>query len=118
MKRHIVAVALAVLAVPALAAETGAPYDQSQIDRQLPNIEFAPVQERAADARAPYDQLAVDRALPNLPAQSAQYADAAGAGSTRSDVEISTNVVSNVSNGSGLATGPWANDYHFIAPAQ
>lgn len=116
MKRHIAAVAFAVLAAPAL-AETGAPYDQSLVDRQLPNIEFAPVQPYAADERAPYDQLAVDRALPNLPAQSAQYANA-GAGSTRSDVEISTNVVSNVSNGSGLATGPWANDYHFIAPAQ
>jgi hypothetical protein len=118
MKRHIVAVALAVLAVPALAVETGAPYDQSQIDRQLPNIEFAPVQARAADARAPYDQLAVDRALPNLPAQSTQYAQAAGAGSTRSDVEISSGEAASVSAGTGWATGPWANDYHFIAPAQ
>ena len=120
MKRHIVAVALAVLAVPALAAEIGAPYDQLEIDRQLPNIEFAPVQAQAADSRAPYDQLAVDRALPNLnlPAQSTQYAEAAGAGNTRSDLEIATDAASRASNGSGWATGPWANDYHFIAPAQ
>jgi hypothetical protein len=60
----------------------------------------------------------VDRALPNLAAQSTQYAEAAGAGSTRSDVEISTGEANSVSTGTGLATGPWANDYHFIAPAQ
>ena len=97
MKRHIVAIALAVLAAPALALEVGAPYDQSQIDRQLPNIDFAPVAPSAADARPQF---------------------AAAAGSTRSDVEISTSQAVNLTTGSGLATGPWANDYHFIAPAQ
>ncbi|HEX2199597.1 MAG TPA: hypothetical protein VHG88_13405 [Burkholderiales bacterium] len=117
MKRHIVAVALAVSAAPALALEIGAPYDQSQVDRQLPNIEFPVVAPYVADARSPYDQLAVDRAVPNLPAQrSVQYA--AAAGSTRSDAEISTEGAVNLTSGSGLATGPWANDYHFIAPAQ
>jgi len=55
MKRHIVAIALAVLAAPALAQETG---------------------------------------------------------------EISTAQGVNPTTGSGLATGPWANNYHFIAPAQ
>ncbi|HEX6268180.1 MAG TPA: hypothetical protein VFZ81_14950 [Burkholderiales bacterium] len=118
MKRHIVAIALAALAAPALAFEVGAPYDQVQIDRQLPNIDFAPVEPYVAGARAPYDQLAVDRALPNLPVRHAQFAEAAGAGSTRSDVEISADEASNLTSGSGLATGPWANDYHFIAPAQ
>jgi len=54
MKRHIVAIALAVLAAPALAQESG---------------------------------------------------------------EISTGQSVNLTTGS-LATGPWANDYHFIAPAQ
>jgi hypothetical protein len=88
MKRHIVAIALAVLAAPELALETG----------------------------APYDQLAVDRALPNVPVERAQFA--AAAGSTRSDVEISTGEAVNVRTAPGLATGPWANDYHFIAPAQ
>jgi len=92
MKRHIVAIALAVLAAPALALES-APYEQSQIDRQLPNIEFPT-------------------------AQRAQFAEAAAAGSTRSDVEISTGEGVNLTTGSGPATGPWANDYHFIAPAQ
>ena len=38
MKRILVAVSLAVLAVPALAAEVSAPYEQSQVDRILPNL--------------------------------------------------------------------------------
>lgn len=119
MKRHIVAIALALAAAPALALEIGAPYDQSQVDRQLPNIDFPAVQEYVADERAPYDQLAIDRALPKLSIERAQFAEAASVGSTRSDVEISVGeAAANVSNGSGLATGPWANDYHFIAPAQ
>jgi hypothetical protein len=119
MKRHIVAIALALVAAPALALEIGAPYDQSQIDRQLPNIDFPAVQPYVADERAPYDQLAVDRALPNLSVDRTRFAEAASVGSTRSDVEISvSDAAANVSNGSGLATGPWANDYHFIAPAQ
>ena len=119
MKRHIVAVALALAAAPALALEIGAPYDQSQIDRQLPNIEFAPVESYVADARAPYDQLAVDRALPNLSVERRQqFADAAAVGSTRSDVEIATEARANAASGSVWATGAWANDPHFIAPAQ
>jgi len=38
MKRILVALSLAVLAVPAFAAEKSAPYDQVEIDRHLPNI--------------------------------------------------------------------------------
>lgn len=40
MKRILVAVSLAVLAVPALAVniDASAPYEQSQIDRLLPNL--------------------------------------------------------------------------------
>lgn len=98
MKRHIVAIALAVLAVPALAVEVGAPYEKSQFDRQLPNIDFAPV------------------SGPNAALERPQFA--AAAGSTRSDAEISTGEAVNPKSESGLATGPWANDYHFIAPAQ
>ena len=109
MKRHIVAIALAALAVPALAAEIGAPYDQLEIDRQLPNIEFAPVDAHVADARAPYDQLAVDRALPNLPAKSTQFAEFSGGGNTATDASAASEVPQE---------SPWANDYHFIAPAQ
>ncbi|HEX2199014.1 MAG TPA: hypothetical protein VHG88_10385 [Burkholderiales bacterium] len=92
MKRLLPAVSFAVLAVPAAAA--GLPYDQNLVDRALPQIE-----------------------QPELRTERQEFA--AAAGSTRSDVEISADKeAANVSNGSGLASGPWANDYHFIAPAQ
>jgi opacity protein-like surface antigen len=39
MKRLIAAVSFAVLSVPALAAEVGAPYEQTQFDRGLYNAE-------------------------------------------------------------------------------
>jgi len=66
MKRTIAAVALAVLAMPALA--TGLPYDQNLVDRDLPNIaeRTAPVVSTPAE-RLPYDQMSVDRGLPNIP---------------------------------------------------
>lgn len=115
MKRLIAVVSFSLLAVPAF-AQNGLPYDQNLVDRALPNIEFAPVEASVADERAPYDQLAVDRALPELDTERSQVASA---GNTRSDVEISVSEeAANASSGSGLATGPWANDYHFIAPAQ
>lgn len=38
MKRLLVAVSLAALAVPAFAVEISAPYEQSQVDRLLPNL--------------------------------------------------------------------------------
>ena len=65
MKRLITAVSFAVLAVPAFA---GAPYDQNEVDRALPQIE----ENASAGAsafraeRMPYDQNTVDRALPQI----------------------------------------------------
>jgi hypothetical protein len=119
MKRLIAAVSFSLLAVPAL-AEIGLPYDQNLVDRQLPNIEFPAVEANVADERAPFDQLTIDRALPNLQVERTQVAETASAGNTRSDAEISTDEApaAQAPTGSGLATGPWANDYHFIAPAQ
>jgi hypothetical protein len=38
MKRTLVALSFAVLAVPAFAVETSAPYEQTQVDRVLPNV--------------------------------------------------------------------------------
>ena len=85
MKRSVIAIAFTLLASPALALEVGPPFEQLQIDRALPNIEF--------------------------PAQrSAQYANAAAAGSTRTDASVD--------NEAPAAESPWANDYHFIAPPQ
>lgn len=77
MKRFIAAVSFAVLAVPAAAF--------------------------AADAGAPYDQSVVDRALPDV--ANPVVAESASTGATNAPVGI-------------WATGVWANDPSFIAPAQ
>jgi hypothetical protein len=39
MKRILVALSLAALAAPVFAAEISAPYEQSQVDRVLPNVQ-------------------------------------------------------------------------------
>jgi opacity protein-like surface antigen len=39
MKRNLVAVSLAVLAIPAFAADVSAPYEETQVDRALPNVQ-------------------------------------------------------------------------------
>src|SRR2546423_5630033 len=78
MKRLITALALSTVALSASAFEVGAPYEQLNVDRALPNIEFAPVATYVADSRAPFEQLVIDRALPNLPSRNAQFAAAAG----------------------------------------
>jgi len=104
MKRFIVAVSLAALAVPAFAAEIGLPYEQNVVDRALPNAS-----QRALDTTtshkfgAPYEQNLIDRALPNIVKRSD---DSAASGNTRSDAADV-----------GSSRSPWANDYNFIAPA-
>ena len=108
MKRLIAAVSFAVLAAPAL-AEVGKPYEQLDVDRALPNIEFAPVEAYVATSRAPYEQLNVDRALPNInfASRNMQFAEAEDAG-TRIDAY-----------GHAESTeSAFANDWNFIAPAQ
>src|ERR1041384_6481489 len=67
MKRLILASALSAFALSASAVEIGAPYEQLNIDRQLPNIEFAPVEPYVAASRAPFEQPALHRALPGPP---------------------------------------------------
>ena len=53
MKRFIAAVSFATLAVPALAAEHGKPFEETELDRQLPQINVpAPADKRAADRAA------------------------------------------------------------------
>ena len=62
-----------------------------------------PVFAFAADRGAPYEQNVIDRALPDVrnPMVAEQPSASAGATSRGS---------------SGLAIGPWANDWNFIAP--
>ena len=95
MKRLIAAVALSSLALSAGAVEIGKPFEQLDLDRALPNVEFAPVQEYVAGKNAPYEDLAIDRTLPNVGGHSGE----ASTGSTQS------------------SQSAWANDYNFIAPA-
>src|SRR5262245_58399047 len=106
MKRRIIAVALAVAASPALALDIGAPYEQVEVDRQLPNLEFAPVAPYKADVHAPYEQLVIDRMLPDLPTRRQQFAGPAG-GNTRTDAGADSDAA---------AESPCANDFHFTAP--
>jgi hypothetical protein len=69
MKRLIAAVSFAVLAVPAFAAERGAPYEQTQFDRALPRVsENASAGATAArnERNLPYEQSQADRALADV----------------------------------------------------
>lgn len=69
MKRLFTAVSFAVLALPAVAAQIGAPYDQSEVDRALPQIpeKAAAVATRSrAERGLPFDQAELDRAQPAL----------------------------------------------------
>ena len=106
MKRTLAVLAISLFAVNANAIEVTAPFEQLNIDRALPNIEFAPVEAYVADARAPFEQLAIDRALPNLRGQNIQFASTGGTSSDASVAEEST------------VGSPWANDHNFVAPAQ
>lgn len=108
LKRRIFALAFAVIAAPAFAAEVGPAFEQTQLDRQLPAIDFAPVAPYMADSRAPYEQLVIDRALPNVPARNRLLAGAA-LGDTRSDAAPDMDMPTE---------SPWAHDFNFIAPPQ
>jgi hypothetical protein len=121
MKRIATAVLLASLAGSALAADVpgfrpGQPYSQLEVDRALPNVKD-PVVDQSASAGAteshpgpagfreglPYSGLEVDRALPNVKDPVV----------TRPSVQVA-----GPATGIGFteATGPWANDWNFIAP--
>ena len=52
MKRLIAAVALTSVALSAAALEIGKPFEQLDLDRALPNIEFAPVESAAGSTRS------------------------------------------------------------------
>ena len=53
MKRLIATISFAALAVPALAVEHGKPFEETELDRQLPQINVpAPADKRAGDRTA------------------------------------------------------------------
>src|SRR3954463_8319028 len=105
MKRALIVVAVAVLASPALALEVGPPFEQTELDRMLPELQFAPVGPYVSGARAPYEQLVIDRALPELPGRTRLFAGAAA--DTPPDAGP---------DGKVPAESPWAHDWNFIAP--
>ena len=101
MKRLILAASIA-FSTSAF-ADNGTPFEQSELDRALPQIEFATVAPYQASSNAPYEQVNVDLVLPNLPQKATQYAE----------VDRGTRV-----DASSEATeSPWAKDHNFIAPA-
>ena len=107
MKRLIATLSFAVLAAPVF-ADNGKSFEQLDLDRALPNIAEAVVRptQYPFGGSAPYEQAEVDRMLPNLPMENSRVA---AAGTTRSDIELSTDAAEE---------SPWAKDYNFIAPAQ
>ena len=69
MKRIIAAVSFAILAVPALAAERGAPFEQTQLDRgflaqSASGTSMGSGASSAGGSRTPYEQLRIDRGVP------------------------------------------------------
>jgi hypothetical protein len=112
MKRLIAAAALAALAVPAFAVEIGQPFEQTELDRTLPQVNIPAHAQRSADrASLPYEQAQVDRMLPTFDSSRMQFA--AVSGSTVSDASIATQTA----DASQATQSPWANDWNFIAPA-
>ena len=81
--------------------------------RIIAAVSFAVLATPVLADNKPYEQLDVDRTLPTFTVN--QPERVASAGNTRSDVEISTeaNRAEPVA-----AQSPWADDHHFIAPAQ
>jgi hypothetical protein len=107
MKRTLAVFGFSLLALSASAADYGRPFSQLDIDRALPNVDFAPVERYVPDARAPYEQLAVDRALPHLPSTVVQFA--ASAGNTLNDASATDQA---------SVESPFVHQHDFIAPAQ
>ena len=111
MKHLISVLSFAVLSTTAV-ADTGLPHDPLAIDRALPDIPA--VRDVGVDypfsGSEPYDPLAVDMALPDVDIEVRDpRTQLASSGMTRFEFELGYNT---------MDASPWANDYHFIAPAQ
>ena len=111
MKRLILAAAVATLAVPAFAVEVGKPFEQTELDRALPEVSIPARAQHSVDpASLPYEQAQVDRMLPTFDTDRVRFA--ALGGSTVSDASIATEA-----DAAQATKSPWANDWNFIAPA-
>jgi hypothetical protein len=127
MKRIIAAALLACMTVTALAQTAsggipgfreGLPYSQWEVDRALPNVKDPVIDQPASGGATssgedfsgfqqgmPYEQAQVDRQLANVkdPVVTRPSVQVAGPATGFASPE---------------ATGPWANDWNFIAPAE
>jgi hypothetical protein len=119
MKRTIIAVLFASLSVPVLAADIGAPYEQTVQDMQLPNVQDPVVNDQASSGAtffgvpetAPYERWQRDMALPNVKDPVVTPSQQVAGPAQPMDPRQAT-------GDSSEATGPWANDPNFIAPPQ
>lgn len=106
MKRLALAIALALSTAPLL-ADNGAPFEQTQLDRALPNLaDNVAASEPISQDRMPYEQVQIDRALPDLPGTSGRVQVAQLGGTSYMSAEEAD------------AVAPWTTDHNFIAPPQ
>ena len=100
MKRLILTASIALST--AAVADNGKPFEQTELDRAQPQIEFAAVGPYVVGSNAPHEELVIDRMLPKLPEQAVRYAEVDGG--------------SRVDASSESTESPWAKDHNFIAP--
>ncbi len=106
MKRLIVATAVA-LSAPAL-AEVGKPFEQTELDRALPQIAVSVAGYEGISAdRMPFEQSELDRRVTGEQPERVQLAQLGSASYKSATDDTSAEDAQN----------PWANDHNFIAPA-
>jgi hypothetical protein len=120
MKRITLAVAIGLLAVPAL-AQTGMPYEQTEIDRLVPTFRNGPAPEiRSADDLPPAQSQLHPRDL-GMPdrVQLAQVGTSSYKSSASGGATAVTGANAESSEDSGNARrSVWDTDHNFIAPPQ
>ena len=112
MKRILSALLLASLALPVVAAESHLPFEQTQLDRALPNVKDPVVTDSASSEATlfglhedpPYEITVASMKLPDV----------------KDPVVLQPIQVAGPATGMAAteATGPWAHDPNFIAPPQ
>lgn len=108
MKRFIAALSLAALAAPAVAG-SGAPFEQAQLDRQVPDIAVTKRADPKVVNGVPFEQNELDR---GMPLQDDPVRLASLGRSTMTDSAIAYE-----SRTEQSPKSPWANDHNVIAPA-
>jgi hypothetical protein len=105
--KHLIFAAAMALSAPGL-AEVGKPFEQLDLDRALPQSlpERVVVHQRIPADRMPFEQSQLDRGITGEP-ERVMLAQLGNLSYRSAEEPVE-----------GAAGNPWANDYHFIAPAQ